>query len=128
MGRTSFPQNTSSIRTMDFSRDFGARRGKSCHRIGFPLAGRTTPWGYIKILQGSVARRESRRFTHVRTQKIRLHFRGSGTLGLSKLSDILAGPLHIFNPNNALSLPNNTVQRQCILKKTNTPSADSPRI
>ena len=92
MGRTSFPQNTSSIRTMDFSRDFGARRAKSCHRIGFPLAGRTTPWGYIKILQGSVARRESRRFTHVRTQKIRLHFRGSGTLGLSKLSDILAGP------------------------------------
>ena len=53
---------------MDFSRDFGARRGKSCHRIGFPLA-RTTSWGHIKILQGSVARRETRRFTHVRTQK-----------------------------------------------------------
>ena len=35
MGRTSFPQHTSSIRTMDFSRDFGARRGKilSSHRV-----------------------------------------------------------------------------------------------
>ena len=93
MGRTSFPQNTSSIRTMDLSLATLLRAGeKSCHRIGFPLAGRTTPWGHIKILQGSVARRETRRFTHVRTQKIRLHFRGSGTLGLSKLSDILAGP------------------------------------
>ena len=95
MGRTSFPQNTSSIRTMDFSRDFGVRRSKilSSHRVSSRWKNHTPdPWGYIKILQGSVARRESRRFTHVRTQKIRLHFRGSGTLGLSKLSDILAGP------------------------------------
>ena len=50
------------------------------------------------------------------------HFGFIETIGYSR------GSLHIFNPNNALSLPNNTVQRQCILKKTNTPSADSPRI
>ena len=103
MGRTSFPQNTSYIRTMDFSRDFGARRGKilSSHRVSTRWENHTM--GAHKDLARKRGKaRESKIYARENT-KNSTSFSGSGTFGLSKLSDILAGPLHIFNPNNALS-------------------------
>ena len=128
MGRTSFPQNTSSIRTMDFSRDFGARRGKilSSHRVSTRWENHTM--GVHKDLATKRGKaRDSKIYARENT-KNSTSFSGVWHFGFIETIGYSRGSLHIFNPNNALSLPNNTVQRQCVLKKTNTPSADSPRI